>query len=57
MQSKTLLHFLAQISTDQDEIGHGIEAMQVEHPDAAFEIDLSKQGKITAFLLNYVGKL
>ena len=31
------LHFLAYFSTDLDEIGCGVEAIQVDYPDFVFE--------------------
>ena len=43
--------FSQSLLTDQDEIWKGVEAIEVEHPDAAFEWDLMKQREITAVLL------
>ena len=35
-EENVLLHFLVHVLTDQDEVIHGVQAVQVEHHDTIF---------------------
>ena len=43
--------FSQHFSTDQDEIGYGVEAVQLEHPDTIFWARFSETRETTAALL------
>ena len=43
------LHFVAHVSSDQDEIWYGVKSVETEHPDTSFEWYLLKKGHNCCF--------